>query len=118
MQPRQAYAIALAQLFHGAPDSIHRSDDLVPGNDRVLRRLHLAFDDMQVGVANAAAAHTDAHLALARCRRAHFAHQQRLLVCRLWLFEQHGPHAASVCDSLEHRQRYTMSRSTIVVVLA
>jgi hypothetical protein len=39
----------------------HRADDLVPGNDRQLRKFKITFDNVQIGMADTADSNTNQH---------------------------------------------------------
>ena len=49
------------------------ADDLVARDERQLRPVELAVDDVQVGAADAARAHAQQHLSIARNGHRHFA---------------------------------------------
>src|SRR6185312_6644164 len=64
-QPGNPDAHSERPAFTVGSERVNDADDLVPGNDRERRRMNIAFGDMQVGPANCAASHGDAHLARA-----------------------------------------------------
>ena len=62
-EPRHADPVALAQGVDVGSRALHRGDDLVPEDERELRRRQLAVDDVQVGAADAARPDPQQHLA-------------------------------------------------------
>ncbi len=57
MQPGDAHARARAEALCAAAESLDHADDLMAGDERGFPRWQLAFDDVQIGTAYAAAAH-------------------------------------------------------------
>ena len=63
-----------------------------------LRQLEIAFDDVKVGPAHAAAAHAQANLAGARLGKGHVAQVSGFCSAGRRLIEHHGAHARSVTN--------------------
>ncbi len=62
VQPGQSDAIAFAMILHAASDCIDDSDDLMAWDNRPLVLRKFAFHRVQVGMAQRATIHTNAHL--------------------------------------------------------
>src|SRR5512147_460218 len=54
VEPWNADAIAFAMRFHIRAKLVDRADDLVSGNNRQLWRMYVAFDDVEIGMADTA----------------------------------------------------------------
>jgi hypothetical protein len=66
VQPGNADAISLLENLGARTEGVHNSDDLVAGHDWQLGQLQVAFDGVQIGVADSATAHAYADLSVAR----------------------------------------------------
>jgi len=66
----------LRPLDAGA-DGVHDADHLVPGNEREYLSAQVSFNDVEVGVADAAGVHTDAHLTVSRYGERHICQLKR-----------------------------------------
>jgi hypothetical protein len=58
-EPRHADPVADGELLDALPMCENTSDDLVSGNERELRLLEFAIDDVQVGATDAAREHIE-----------------------------------------------------------
>src|SRR6266849_5634081 len=92
MQPGNADTVAFLQRAHAFADRIHKAHDLVAGNQREPRQREIAFHGVQVGVAEGAAAHVHANFAGARQRQGDLVEDERRLLDRPGLLQNHGAH--------------------------
>ncbi len=92
MQPGNSNARAKREASSAGTELLDHADDLVPWNDGRLARRQFAFDDVQVGAANAAEAHADENLAIRRLRHRDVGELQRRGGDRSWSVKQASFH--------------------------
>ncbi len=95
VQPRHADRIPNREPLDALAEPLDRADDLVAGDDRQLVRGKIAFDDMQVRVADRARANPDEQLARPRLRVRQVTQAQRRLLDGGLLFDDHRSHGGS-----------------------
>src|ERR1041384_2500415 len=69
IQPRNSNAISFAETRCSFSERIHHSDNLVARNNRELRQVQIAFDDVKIGATDATT--LDAHTDFATAWRGH-----------------------------------------------
>lgn len=92
VQPRNADAVSFLESANAHAESVHGADNLVAGNKRKLWKGEVAFDGMQVSVANGAAADADANLSRIGDWVREFGKLERRFVYRARGLKLHGAH--------------------------
>ena len=92
MKPGNADSITFFQYVDVFSDRINVADDLMAGNNRRFGERQIAFNSVQVGMAETATADFDSNLVGAGGWRRELAQVQRGLLCGQRLVELHGAH--------------------------
>lgn len=87
MQPGHSDAITFSMRGHAGADGVDYSYDLMTGDNRAFVWREIALDGVQVRVAQAASAHSNAHLARTRRRNRQVGLAQRGLFDRMCVLE-------------------------------
>ena len=82
--------------FHVCPKCIDCADDLVTGNERELRWMDVAFDDVKIGVAHAADVYADSYFAGTGRGDRHIFETKRLTFGCSVSVKNHGAHGGSL----------------------
>ena len=93
VKPWDADAVSKFEMSGVAAQGIDEAHDLVPGNDGQLGKVEVAFNGMEIGVADAAAGNADANLARRGIGDGKVHQAEGRLFDRTGLIEDHGPHA-------------------------
>ena len=92
MKPGNADSITFFQYVDVFSNCIDEADDLMAGNNRRFGERQIAFNSVQVGMAETATADFDSNLVGAGGWRRELAQVQRGLLCGQRLVELHGAH--------------------------
>src|SRR5581483_5833407 len=92
MQPHDTGTIALFEPAGPWTESINDAHHLVSGHNRFFVQRQIAFDDVQIGMTNAAAGNTDANLPGTGRWQGNVAHRKRRFLGRPLCFQHHGFH--------------------------
>jgi|SRR5215475_13614397 len=103
IKPGDADAITFFKVANVGASSIDDTDNLVSGNDGEIRKHQVTLDDVQVGVAHAAAANTDANFSWSGLRFRDFGQPQWSLLRGSRLFQEHRAHGVILVDPLEEQ---------------
>ncbi len=96
VQPRNTDAITFAVTANVYAQSVHNAHGLVTGYERHLRWVNIAFDDVQVGVTDAAGADANANLTRARRWQRPILKPKRLLLRSSLPAQNHRTHWKSL----------------------
>jgi hypothetical protein len=77
VEPRSSDPIPLVQPLDAGADGVYDANHLVPGNKRECGGAQVSFHDVEVGVADPAGVHTDAHLTGVRYGERHICQLKR-----------------------------------------
>ncbi len=93
MKPRDADAIAFFQIARWPAERVDDADDLMPGDKRTFMKGQIAFNRVQISVADPAGADAHAHLAWSGLRNREVGFAQRILLDRSRGIEKHRTHS-------------------------